>query len=447
MSVTINNLPIGNPLTGSEVLPLVQSNTTIKATVQEIINLAGGGLEGTKYLYVAGKGTPQENGEELKAAYTTAQTMSPTLNSRVTIIVGPGKYFNATPAVFPAADGQFEFTSDFIDVVSLTGEPDVFLSGISVGGICYIKGINTSEALNLGGMQAAFNLINSNQLQKIENCIGGNNSFGWGGNINGTFINCIGGNGSFGSATGSSPSIGITDLGTGNIGGIFINCEAGNNSFGNYLIFNGPNDLTGTFENCKAGSESFGNDSLMIGGANLSGIFTNCSAGSFSFGGSQNGTLSGSFINCKANSYSFGGDTSGIFTNCIAKDYSFSSMGKTASGVYKNCEAGDYSFGNGSGLNATGTFTYCKAGSDSFGSGTGVFTNCISGDRSFGANNLADGIYTNCIAGANSFGISYGPSISGKLYYCRLTSGTFRTVTGGGRTIYCIDGNDTPNNQ
>jgi hypothetical protein len=37
--------------------------------------------------------------------------------------------------------------------------------------------------------------------------------------------------------------------------------------------------------------------------------------------------------------------------------------------------------------------------------------------------------------------------LSGKLYYCRLTVGTFETVSGGGRTVYCIDGTDTPNNQ
>lgn len=36
MSVTINNLPSGSPLTGSEVLPLVQGNTTIKANVKDI---------------------------------------------------------------------------------------------------------------------------------------------------------------------------------------------------------------------------------------------------------------------------------------------------------------------------------------------------------------------------------------------------------------------------
>jgi hypothetical protein len=451
-SVKITELTSSGPLTGSEVLPIVQGSQTVKTTAQDIANLAGGGLEGTQYVYVAGNGTPEENGDELKAAYATAQTMFPTSTNRVTVIVGPGKYFNSSPAIFPLADGQFEFLTDYIDVISLTGNPDVFLSGISVGGLSYIKGMNTSEALSLGGVQAGFNLIDSlvgviSVGQKIENCVGGNYSFGFGGNVNGTFINCIGGSGSFASVTTSSPPMGITDLGIGNIGGIFINCEAGSNSFGNYTCLTGANNLTGTFTNCKAGSSSFGNDQFIMGGATLSGLFTNCSAGPGSFGGGQSSILAGTFTNCNGGFNSFGGDTSGVFNNCDSGDYSFSSSGKVASGIYTNCKAGDYSFGPGTGLNAIGTFTYCKAGDWSFGSGIGTFTNCEAGSNSFGASNLADGTYNKCIAGSNSFGTNMGPSISGQLYFCRLTSGTFQTVTGAGKTVYCVDGNGDPNNQ
>jgi hypothetical protein len=38
-------------------------------------------------------------------------------------------------------------------------------------------------------------------------------------------------------------------------------------------------------------------------------------------------------------------------------------------------------------------------------------------------------------------------TLSGKLFYCRLTLGTFATVSGSGRTYYCVDGNGDPNNQ
>jgi hypothetical protein len=40
-TVTIPNLPAAGALTGTEVLPIVQSNTTSKTTVQAIANLAG----------------------------------------------------------------------------------------------------------------------------------------------------------------------------------------------------------------------------------------------------------------------------------------------------------------------------------------------------------------------------------------------------------------------
>jgi uncharacterized delta-60 repeat protein len=47
-TVTIPNLPSAGALTGTEVLPIVQSNVTSKTTVQDIADLAGGGT----YLYL-----------------------------------------------------------------------------------------------------------------------------------------------------------------------------------------------------------------------------------------------------------------------------------------------------------------------------------------------------------------------------------------------------------
>jgi hypothetical protein len=41
--VKITELSNASPLSGTEVLPIVQSNTTVKTTVQDIANLAGGG--------------------------------------------------------------------------------------------------------------------------------------------------------------------------------------------------------------------------------------------------------------------------------------------------------------------------------------------------------------------------------------------------------------------
>jgi hypothetical protein len=430
---TIDQLPSSSPLVGNEVLPIVQGNETLKTTVQDIANLAG--LAGTQYVYVAGKGTPEENGNELIAAYTLAQTMSPTSTNRVTVIVGPGKYFNSLLAELPLADGQFEFTTDYIDVISLTGEPDVFLSGISVGGICYIKGMNTAEAIALGGAQPGFNLTSSPSTQKIENCIGGDYSFGFGGSVNGTFINCIGGNVSFASIDSSTPPLGIIELPSGNIGGIFIKCTAGDSSFGNVTFFNKSN-LTGTFTDCVAGDYSFGNDSFNMGGVTISGVFTNCVGGDYIFTGNQVSTLSGTFINCKGGIASFAG---GIGPTSAGE----------CSGIFTDCVGGDNSFG----ITASGTFTNCIGGAQSFasngGTASGTFTNCISGIGSFGASivfgGTASGTFTNCIGGDGSFG-TYG-TLSGKLYYCRLTSGTFATVSGAGITRLCLDGSNAENNQ
>jgi hypothetical protein len=43
MNVKITELPLSDPLTGTEVLPIVQDGTTVKTTAQDIANLAGGG--------------------------------------------------------------------------------------------------------------------------------------------------------------------------------------------------------------------------------------------------------------------------------------------------------------------------------------------------------------------------------------------------------------------
>jgi hypothetical protein len=196
-------------------------------------------------------------------------------------------------------------------------------------------------------------------------------------------------------------------------------------------------------ENCIGGDGSFGGFGI------ASGTFTDCIGGDYSFGGY--GIASGTFTDCIGGDNSFGGsDISGTFTNCIGGRYSFGGSG--VSGTFTNCIGGDFSFGGVGGSTASGTFTNCIGGDYSFGgSGTasGTFTNCIGGRYSFGGvgENTASGTFTNCNGGDNSFGGGSNGGISGKLYYCRLTAGTFSTVSSGGRTYYCVDGNGNVNNQ
>jgi hypothetical protein len=162
--------------------------------------------------------------------------------------------------------------------------------------------------------------------------------------------------------------------------------------------------------------------------SNTSQRITNCSGGSNSFGGSG-GTASGTFTNCTGGGFAFGGDgtASGVFTGCVGGDYAFGGAG-TASGVFTDCTGGGFTFG-GDGGTASGTFT-----------------NCVGGTFAFGGGNTASGTFTGCTGGSNAFG-GDGGSLTGKLYYCRLTSGAFETVTGGGITRYCIDGDNVANNQ
>ena len=195
------------------------------------------------------------------------------------------------------------------------------------------------------------------------------------------------------------------------------NCKGGISSFGHNVI------TSGEFTNCIGGDVSFGSQSV------ASGIFTNCVGESAAFAG--DGTASGSFINCKGGNYAFGGAfgaiASGIFTNCIGGDAAFGGYLGTSSGSFTNCTSNLYAFG-GAGGTASGIFTNCVGGNSTFGGGFGT----------------ASGIFTNCVGGASSFG---NGGLTGKLYYCRLTSGTFITVSGAGHTRLCLDGINAANNQ
>ena len=82
--------------------------------------------------------------------------------------------------------------------------------------------------------------------------------------------------------------------------------------------------------------------------------------------------------------------------------------------------------------NAANIYEFCTGGALSFAGGAG-------GSAAL----TASGTFVNCTAGSNSFG-----DLTGYASYCRITSGTnFPTVTGGGITRFCINGNNTADNQ
>ena len=382
-SVKITELTSSGPLTGSEVLPIVQGIQTVKTTAQDIANLAGGGLAGTQYVYVAADGTDVENAAELQAAYATAQTMSPSATNRITIVAAPGNYnFDIT---------TFKMYTQYIDLVSLDGNKSIIFNSSNVLGTLwvtadnvFVKGVDVqTKSLSVGDSL-------SNTI--IENCKGGNYSFGFGGNILGTFIDCEGGDYSFAAKSSSFAPFGTLDNG--------LNVDAG-----------------GTFINCKGGDYSFGATSFvaMVSIAYASGTFTNCTAGSYSFGNHmiQSSIASGTFTNCIANSASFG----------------HSSNFSLASGTFTNCKSGAYSFGAGSsGANANGTFN-----------------NCIGDGFSFGYNGDVSGVFSNCVGGNMSwFSNQPGGTVTGKLYFSRHTfSQSTPAAAPGGAVVAFITSSNT----
>jgi hypothetical protein len=300
---------------------------------------------------------------------------------------------------FISNDTISRIANEFISIINSSSDINALLSNLNVN---YENVINTQTPI-IGSV-----IISADNVY-VKGLNVGEKGIFIGSNLSNTIIeNCIGGRDCF-----------YNDEESADISSAFIDCEGGDYSFsrsqyvGNFLA------LSGAFTNCKGGYLSFGAYGL------LSGIFTNCQGGDLSFG--NYGTASGTFTNCVSGNTSFGtsGFASGKFTNCVSGNSSFGSFG-TASGEFISCRAGIQSFG---GLGtASGTFTDCQGGSTSFGGGNFA---------------QANGVFTNCIGGSDSF----GGTLSGDLYYCRLTSGTFETVSGGGRTIYCIDGNNNTNNQ
>lgn len=307
------------------------NNGDTGSAAREIINTAVVAINkmtaGTRYISVYANGTDIQNAAELLAAYDEAKTMFPADTNRITIIAAPGYYnFGTTP---------FTMEAEYIDLVSLDGNRSIIfnaslnISNRTEGSISvtandvFVKGVDVQTK--------NFTIISNLNLLKVENCIGGDFSFG-----------------------GDPLFQGLGEI----VSGTFINCQGGDFSFG--AVFG---HLSGTFTNCVAANNGMGGF-----GGQLSGIFTNCQGGTGSFGSISSGTCN----------------------SCIAGDNSFGGDGGTASGT---------------------------------------FNSCIAGDNSFGGIGLMSGV------------------LSGKLYYCILTAGTFITVAVGGVTRYCLNGDNSTDNQ
>jgi hypothetical protein len=356
------------------------------------------------------------NGQNLVDAYNYAKTLTPngaalSATNRVSVIIQPGNY---TLAAELAVDTQF------VDLIGLGAmklrrgaTPLVIIDGNTLN--------VTANDVRVQGVSVGtqvFKIGTNLPLQIFEDCAGGDRSFG------GT----DGGN-------------------TGTLSGTFQDCTGGDYSFGGNNDGSNGGTLSGTFQDCTGGDYSFGGTDGGDGGT-LSGTFKDCTGGDYSFGnGGDGGTLSGTFKDCTGGFFSFGSgfDTAGdltstsVFINCTGGSRSFGGGGEaggTLSGTFKDCTGGDYSFGGVSGVDGGGNLT-----------STSVFTNCTGGDYSFGGvsggnTGTLSGTFQDCTGGGSSFGGGSSGTATGKFYQCRLTSGTFITVTGAGLMRNCIDGNN-----
>lgn len=256
-------------------------------------------LSGSNYVFVEANGTPTQNATELSASYVQAKASSPSATNRMAVLAGPGKYTFAS---------TFTLDTQYIDVVSLTGECDVLVTGSGTINITandvYVRGIDV-DVKN-------FTIADNLPLLKLKNCKGGDYSFGGQINptpgsqpanpilVNGTFIDCEGGNFSF-AGNGMAYGTFINCIGSGSsfgyyCDGIFTNCIGSDFSFGGDMGY-----INGTMENCTAGENSF----APVGTINSTAILDNCVGGLNSFASGPSSTISGRLIKCRLTSGSF----------------------------------------------------------------------------------------------------------------------------------------------
>jgi hypothetical protein len=381
----------------------------------------GGGLAGDSYVFVPGdKTTEALNGADLLAKYANAAALTPNgqplgPNNKATLLIAPGTYY--------VGASFFAVNTNYVNVVSLTGNRDVFITTANATAALYVTGTANDilvKGIDLGTKR--FTIDTNLSSLVVENCKGGDRSFGATNNtiVNGTFIDCEAGIESFGWGLNAQVS------------GTFTNCKASIYSFGypqNALV-------SGTFTNCTAASNSFGAGASPV----VSGTFKNCTAEDYSFGSGSIATVSGTFKDCTSGGFSFGygnnSVVSGEFINCTATGESFGNGSDiTVSGEFTNCKAIATSFGSGNNAVITGTFNNCVAVGNSFGSGSGCdaggeYNNCTSGDDSFGAGDPTSkfsGVARNCVSTQNSFG-GDDLMLQGLLLGCQLTVGTYRAV-------------------
>ena len=396
------------------------------------VNIGDFTLGGNNYIFVNANGTPVENGQAVRDAYTAAIAMTPngvakSATNRVVILLSPG-YYNFNENV----SGAFTINQSFIDFESLSGVPDVYFTSIQVYSIgsginVRISGIDTTKNswLPTGPfVVASEGGVNENIY--IKDCVGGKYSFGaFSPGFVGTIDTCVGGDYSFGYTNDFVPVPWIMPLLGTNINnyGTYKNCIGGNFSFlsSQASIGFGIVSNYGTIDNCRAGGQSFvysQNDSV-----NQVGTISNCVS-----------TNMTSF--CVSTGAFSGAENSGTIFNCRGRDFSFVLVSEitssaTNNGTILNCES--------TSIDGCFVSNIVNYGGANF----GKISNCTAYNSigAFcGSTGMNQGIISNCISQQQSFCCDTPSGIMNDIYRCTMTGDTFIVgATGGGRVVLGID--------
>ena len=426
MSYKIIDLPaLGRPFNATDIIEVSADGTgSYKA------NIGNFTLGGENYIFVNSNGTPIENGQAVRDAYTDAQAMTPngaalSATNRVVILLAPG-YYDFDEGVL----GDWYIDQSFIDFESLSGVPDVYFSSIQlissgIGINVRISGIDTTKnSYYSTGPFAVACSAGINESIYIRDCVGGNYSFvTFSSGFVGTIDNCVAGNYSFGYMNDTAPAGNWLLGGNTQLYGTFKNCTAGNYSFlSSQSTGGGAGSVSnsGTIDNCKAGSNSF---VYSIGDlARNNGTISNCvstGAKSFCVSDSTNGLENaGLIINCRGTANSFV-----VSDNSLGLAYNTGRIiDCTATG--NNCFTAHILFPN-----------------QAYNYGSMINCNASSSANAFcGASGSNGGWISNCLAFSQAFCCDNSFSIFGQIYRCTLINDTFTVAsTAGGRVVLGID--------
>jgi hypothetical protein len=342
-------------------------------------SLAGG----YKYVIVAEGTNDLQRGSNLKAAYTTATTLSPTSSNRVAVIVPPGSY--------NLGGTGLTMNTSYVDLIGLVPaqmtSKQVFTN--SAGSLSTKTVANVQCPVLIYASASAGTLVQSVDYVRIESTI---------------FSNTASGDAYSPSVSGTNTILRHVSMSSmsqsGEYAGLYVDCISGGSGFAYFAI------VSGAFIECVGGDGSFGADNY-----GTRGTFIDCTGGSYSFGGNSYPGAGGTFIRCVGGDDAFGGEgpSSGTFINCVGGNNSFSGQ-NSADGTYLDCIGGDFSFG-GAG-DAIGVFTDCIGGNGSFGGDsndggtlhtTAKLQHCKAGNNSFGTFNVASDDFNYNVGGSNTF--------------------------------------------